>query len=39
MWGIVCTLKRPLPPVHSEIAATVAIKPENRDPDGNLAEG
>ncbi|OBB82462.1 hypothetical protein A5760_12670 [Mycobacterium colombiense] len=38
-WSIVCTLKRPLPPGRTEIAATLAIKPENRDPDGNLVEG
>jgi hypothetical protein len=38
-WSIVCTLKRLLPPGQTGIAATVAIKPENRDPDGNLVEG
>jgi hypothetical protein len=35
-WSIVCTLKRPQPPGSTEVAAAVAIKSENPDPDGNL---
>lgn len=31
-WSIIGTLKRPLPPGQTEIAATVAIKPEKPRP-------